>query len=369
MVEPEGTIVLRDRKETTEFLNGLERRTRYESDIKRFWGSEEAAVSLSNLRLPCAIELEYTYKCNLRCKYCYAYSSPAREEVMPFEEFKRIIDLIDASDIFDVYVLGGEPSVLPDYLNYLLFNLHNKFIIIVSNCTLNSEKICKWVTDCQNHVEFCVDIDGHDEEIHNLTRGKFKETLRGLELLRKYRIPIRVNTCVTPFNHDRLEEIVKFLLPFNIISLKFSPIGIEHLPREVASELDISEDYPSIVRKLYALRERYEETIDLGIAFDIEMDLPPQKKKRDGVTVYGPCTAGITKAGINVNSEMVPCLSVAPKIHIPIKDSLGSSFEALKKEISKLGREVVESDGKFRIQNFCQVVGYGHRKPMFEVIE
>ena len=363
-----GNIILRNRKETSDFLdeNGLWN-DKYKKEVKELWKDKEGKISLMNLRLPCALELEYIYKCNLRCKYCYAYSSPFRNETIPFDNFKRLIKSIDRSDVFDVYVLGGEPCILPNYLEYLLNNLHNKFIIIVSNLTLINKKICEYVRNSHNHVEFCVTIDGAEKDIHNSTRGLFDKVCRGLDFLREYSIPIRVNSCVTPYNFDKLEDILKFLIPYNIVTIKFSPVGTNHLPREIVNELDISKNYKGLMEHLFELQTRYRHRINIDMAFDSEMNLNFDRSNEMNTVIYGLCTAGVIKAGIDINGEIVPCVSTSSKIKIPFKGSFEDAFETLKLEILKSGRKIIEQNNMLRVQNCCQIIGYGKEKPICEI--
>jgi sulfatase maturation enzyme AslB (radical SAM superfamily) len=286
---------------------------------------------------------------------------------MAFDKFKGLIDSIDRSDVFDVYVLGGEPCILPNYLEYLLNNLHNKFIIIVSNLTLVNEKICNLVGNSPNHVEFCATIDGAEKDIHNSTRGLFDKVCRGLDFLREYSIPIRVNSCVTPYNLDKLEDIIKFLIPYNIVTIKFSPVGTNHLAREIVNELDISKNYRELTEHLFELQTKYRQKVNIDIAFDSEMNLNFDRGIKTNKVIYGPCTAGVIKAGININGEIVPCVSTSSKIKIPFNGSFEDAFETLKLEISKSGRKIIEQDNVLRIQNCCQVIGYGKEKPICEI--
>lgn len=357
-------IVLFNREETKDFLREHNILSKYERQIKKLWKGEQERVSLLNLRLPIALELEYTYKCNLRCKYCYAFSSPQRNEIMPFKIFQEIINSINKSSIFEVYVFGGEPLILPKYLKYLLSNLSNKYIGIVSNITLLDENICEIVKSSPNQIEFTVDVDGHEASIHNYTRGGFKQVCRGLELLDKYKIPIRINTCVSPANYDKLEEIIEFLLPYKITAIKFSPIGIEHLPLNVADELDISDYHLQVIKELMRLKEKYRKVVNIGIAFDSDFNMSSLHPPKGNEIVYGPCTAGIIKAGITVDQKLVPCVSIPSKVSVSLNTPFDfeTSFRLLKEKLSDYNRRIVEKNGVLRIQNCCELLGYGKER-------
>ena len=54
------------------------------------------------------------------CSYCYARDQKASSHTMPLELFRNVLDMLgEISDFPEVYLVGGEPSIIPDLSAYL----------------------------------------------------------------------------------------------------------------------------------------------------------------------------------------------------------------------------------------------------------
>lgn len=63
-----------------------------------------------------------TRSCNLRCGFCYAQKTGyRREDVLQFEDFKRIIDFCSEEKIRNIVFTGGEPTLYPKLLDALKY--------------------------------------------------------------------------------------------------------------------------------------------------------------------------------------------------------------------------------------------------------
>ncbi len=353
-------IILRTREETIKFLEDYTIENKYEIDVRRLWCKPEEKITLLDLRLPVLLQLEYTYACNLSCKYCYAASSPERKETMNFDKFRYLIKLIDTEDIFDIHVLGGEPFLMPQYIKYLLENLQNKFITIATNGTLVVEEFCRWIINSKNKVVISIGVDGHTKDTHNATRGGFDRVCETLKCLTDKGIPIQVTTCVTPYNYDKLEELVNFLMKYNVFCIQILPVETSHLPKKLAFALDISNLYSNITKKLEKLIRKYNDKI----AIDVSFSLPyPEEKKKKGNNIikYGPCMAGITKAVINPMCQMGPCPATRKAPKVKISSSLEHAFQCLKDELRKGGVKTIYYGDELRTQKCCDLFGFGQQ--------
>ncbi|WP_305152758.1 radical SAM protein, partial [uncultured Dubosiella sp.] len=58
---------------------------------------------------PELLQIELTYNCNLNCVFCY---NPNRNKKIDFQKLDKIIDRISSFNIPQVYLIGGEPSLL-----------------------------------------------------------------------------------------------------------------------------------------------------------------------------------------------------------------------------------------------------------------
>ena len=60
-----------------------------------------------------------TNGCNLACEHCYVSSGPGVGNHMTEDQFERILEILVANKITDVRLTGGEPTVHPNFLNFV----------------------------------------------------------------------------------------------------------------------------------------------------------------------------------------------------------------------------------------------------------
>lgn len=54
------------------------------------------------------------------CTYCYARDQKTEQHTMPLEQFREVLDMLtDISDFPEVYLVGGEPTIIPNLTGYL----------------------------------------------------------------------------------------------------------------------------------------------------------------------------------------------------------------------------------------------------------
>ncbi|MBV8230678.1 MAG: radical SAM protein [Planctomycetaceae bacterium] len=79
------------------------------------WGEGAAPEIDTGLRAPIVAHWAVTYRCNLRCAYCYAESGPWREVGPGPAVRRRIVERLAAWGVLEVALGGGEPTLLPDF--------------------------------------------------------------------------------------------------------------------------------------------------------------------------------------------------------------------------------------------------------------
>jgi mycofactocin biosynthetic radical S-adenosylmethionine protein MftC len=83
------------------------------------WSRGAAPETVTGLRAPIVAHWAVTYRCNLRCAYCYAESGPGREPGPGAEVRRRIVERLAAWGVLEVALGGGEPTLLPDFVALL----------------------------------------------------------------------------------------------------------------------------------------------------------------------------------------------------------------------------------------------------------
>lgn len=83
--------------------------------------------------------LSITLECNRQCSYCFARTVPVRENKMRRETFLDTLAFLGRSGIPEVRLLGGEPSLHPDFLWFVERSIERRFkVVIFSNGVFTS---------------------------------------------------------------------------------------------------------------------------------------------------------------------------------------------------------------------------------------
>jgi len=123
---------------------------------------------------------EITYRCNLRCSFCYFWGTENREknlkmlrkdDELTYNEIQGIlIPQMKEMNTQGITMTGGEVFVRQDINDVLrLFNEEGFQQTILSNLTVCDDKKIESIS---NHVnKIIVSIDGHTPELHDQIRG------------------------------------------------------------------------------------------------------------------------------------------------------------------------------------------------------
>ncbi|MFX1536997.1 MAG: radical SAM protein [Promethearchaeota archaeon] len=241
---------------------------------------------------PWYVVYEITYRCNLKCRHCYA----AAYEYYPDDELNLeaikhyILSPMIKAPVPHVTIMGGEPLVHKDLCKIITFLRDNKtFVKLQTNGTLLNEE---WANNLNqsgvNQVE--VSIDGINAYTNDRIRGSgtFVKALRALENLRQTNIP-RIGLCftVTSFNFNQIPDVPEWAIDRGINEIfysKFFPMGRGAHLREWCMTK--------------AQREKLEKEI-----------IPQQQQTYPNITIFGiyTCLAGQKYCAISPKGIMRPC--------------------------------------------------------------
>ena len=170
--------------------------------------------------------------CNFNCKGCAALG---RKEIGRFITSKDLSYLVFKSSqyfwgkmIKRAVITGGEPTLDPEYLLSLIFDLKDcsvRYFELSTNGFMLDEDLLKELLKLKLPVLVKLDLKAYDEEIHKEYTGKSNDNvLRAIELLSKfgprlYKVsyPFVVRTVYIPdiIDIDQIEKIAKFIARIN----------------------------------------------------------------------------------------------------------------------------------------------------------
>jgi MoaA/NifB/PqqE/SkfB family radical SAM enzyme len=186
----------------------------------RIYGSIPRCIPFMNGRAlpPLFLFLELTYRCNLRCPYCYVYPAGKKPRLAELEELTaaEIAHIVDQTPPWTlIFLSGGEPLVRKDFANIVERAAQKRLCHIYTNGTMISQADAEqWVAVGVSSVAFSVD---GPEGVHDAIRGRgtYSSTMSAVEILSRAKrrtgkqFPlINLRSTITARNADSLTEMV-----------------------------------------------------------------------------------------------------------------------------------------------------------------
>lgn len=219
------------------------------------------------MRTPRHVDIDITNRCNLRCAYCYHFSSEGDVEAdLPAEEWLRFFDELGRCAVMDVTLAGGEPFMRPDLLELIDGIIRNRMrFSILSNGTLITDEIAERLAGTGRCDYVQVSIDGSCAEVHDSFRGKgsFEKAVSGIRVLQAHGVPVAVRVTIHHKNVHDLENIARFLLEdLGLPSFSTNAASYLGLCRDLSDDVSLTvEDRMIAMENLLRLDEKYDGRI------------------------------------------------------------------------------------------------------------
>ena len=200
--------------------------------------------------LPVLSEVAVTYRCNLRCAFCYAACGCRRSEgqsEMSTRQIVRVLKIIRRkAKVPSVSFTGGEP-LLRDDLEELIaaaVRLHLR-VNLITNATLLAGNNRAAALRAAGLHSAQVSLEGPSADVHDgLTgaAGSFDRTLAGLDALREAGIHTHTNTTINAANADHLDDLVHLVAARGLTRLSMNMV----IPTGSAARGDLQIPYQRI---------------------------------------------------------------------------------------------------------------------------
>jgi len=258
-------------------------------------------------RVPLQVSIEVTRRCPLECLHCYNNlpmgDVDARKRELTKEEHFKVLDELVEMGCFWILYTGGEIFARKDFLDIYTYAKKKGFLItLFTNGTIVNEQIADYLVEWP---PFAIEITlyGRTRETYEaLTAipGSYDRCVRGIQLLKKRGLPLKLKTVATSVNkHEVLamrefaDELgVEFKMDGQInprIDCSQSPLAVRLTPEEVVA-LDMSA--PKGVSAYRKLAKRDEEN-------------PATLSQVDTMYV---CGGGMNSFAINAYGEVGICV-------------------------------------------------------------
>ena len=273
-------------------------------DVKEFLRDLKKRISISNINLveqkklmyPLGAEVEITSGCNLRCKHCF--QGEYKEEFMPFEEFKEIIDILKENNVYEINLVGGEVFHHKDAMKMIKYVSDSDMVLtIVTNATLISDEEIKELSKIK-YLYVLISLDGN-KTIHEVIRGKgtYDKTVNTAKKLKEAGINVEFLYTLNAINISVYKEAVEYSreidIPINFNLFKpFSKTGHENLVISPEKFFEAVEDLLNL-----RVKKGYKIGVSNAAIVSYALGLPDKNE----------CTATLSGLVINKNKKMLAC--------------------------------------------------------------
>ncbi|WP_208589855.1 TIGR04053 family radical SAM/SPASM domain-containing protein [Gracilibacillus suaedae] len=171
---------------------------------------------------PFIVIWEVTRACALKCLHCRAdaqYHRDPRE--LNFNEAKQLIDQIQSMNNPLLVFTGGDPLEREDLLDIVQYAV--KKGVRVSMTPSATPNVTKEVMQKAKEVglsRWAFSIDGPNKEVHDFfrgTTGSFNRTIEAINYLHELGMPLQINTVISQYNIDYLEEMRALMEQLNVV--------------------------------------------------------------------------------------------------------------------------------------------------------
>jgi sulfatase maturation enzyme AslB (radical SAM superfamily) len=158
------------------------------------------------------------YDCNLKCSYCVAKSGPnVARRALESARVCRLVDEAVSLGFSDVFFTGGEPFLLNDIYEMLVYSAQRvKTTVLTNAMLLRGVRLDKLTAAAARvpaeNLVIQVSLDGGRPEEHDAYRGKgsWEKTVAGIRLLQERGFRVRIGTTETPVNSAHLDKLCAF---------------------------------------------------------------------------------------------------------------------------------------------------------------
>src|SRR5206468_4160072 len=185
------------------------------------------------------LRVSVTDRCNFRCQYCMpaeGLSWLEREDILTFEEIKRLVEVMSSMGVHDVRLTGGEPLVRRDFpaLAAMLAGIPGvEDLSVTTNGYLLERDAEALVRAGINRFNVSIDSLQRDHFFAMTRRDALPRVLRGLDALAAFpeAHPIKINAvAMRGFTEDEVLPFARFARkhPYEVRFIEFMPLDADH---------------------------------------------------------------------------------------------------------------------------------------------
>lgn len=268
--------------------------------------------------LPILSEVALTYRCNLRCRFCYAGCGCRREDAAPemtTDEVRRVLEIIrHEAQVPSVSFTGGEPTLradLPELIRCATRDLGLR-VNLITNGTLVDEGLAGRLRDA-GLASAQVSLEAPEAAPHDALTGRngsFVRSVASIGHLRAAGIRVHTNTTINRDNLTLVERMPWFVRQLGLERFSMNlviPAGSAAGDPGLIDGRDVNVRYAELTALLPAIQEQSRRA---GVEFMWYSPTP--------VCLFNPVAHGLGNKGcaacdgllsVSPSGEVLPCSS------------------------------------------------------------
>ncbi len=162
------------------------------------------------LDAPICLTWELTYACNLACTHCLSSSGRRDPSELSTGACMRVIDELEAMQVFYVNVGGGEPTIRRDFFELLEYaTAHHVGVKFSTNGTRITPRVAEQLA-ASDYVDVQISLDGATAGVNDAVRGpgSYAAARRAMEHLAEAGFEgFKLSVVVTRHNVEQLDDL------------------------------------------------------------------------------------------------------------------------------------------------------------------
>lgn len=208
-------------------------------------------------------EIQLSHLCNNRCVFCVSgrNTHDRRAPIVPLDDLLGPLRAARQKGYRKVTILGGEPTILPYFLDVVREAVALGFdeLVLFSNGTrLHRAELLDAVLATGGNFEFRFSFQGATRESHERTtrrKGSWDQLLASVDAVLARGRRVTVNMCVVATNYDDVPRFAELLLPRGITQLHLDMMnpydaGISDLAELHAAQARYSDMAPRLAEMI-----------------------------------------------------------------------------------------------------------------------
>lgn len=190
-------------------------------------------IGVNEFNSPIVVGLMVSNICNLDCRYCIARNGDGYSiNNILLNDCDILIERLVEAQILSILISGGEPTLNDKLCDFLERLSDCVFLMMIdTNGVVMSEELLEIYK--KGKIIPRVSIDSIKEEIHNINRGKFGNTLLNINRLLENKVDVRINTVLHKDNALYLEEMAEWLVEKGINKWHIFKLQKEFAPQRI----------------------------------------------------------------------------------------------------------------------------------------